>query len=173
MADSVGPTDPPVLSARLLHHAAEPMDFDPSRTYQQRTRSFHKPIGLWVSVEGPDDWQHWCEGEGFASDRFEVTHQVTLAPGHNVLWIWDYPQFDDFHRKYQVATDEEYMTGRYIDWELVAEHYDGLIIAPYHWRRRMGNFDDPDAPDARWYYGWDCASGCIWNLAAIESVTVL
>jgi hypothetical protein len=23
-----------------------------------------------------------------------------------------------------------------------------------------------------WYYGWDCASGCIWDTSVIERVTL-
>ena len=23
-----------------------------------------------------------------------------------------------------------------------------------------------------WYHGWDCASGCIWDLKAIDSINV-
>ena len=53
---------------------------------------------------------------------------------------------------------------RYIDWPAVATDYPGLIIAPYQWSCRMSEF-------TRWYYGWDCASGCIWNADAIARVT--
>ncbi|QBI98814.1 hypothetical protein SEA_BOBBY_184 [Mycobacterium phage Bobby] len=49
----------------------------------------------------------------------------------------------------------------WIDWGKVAADYGGIIIAPYQWSRRM---------DPHWYYTWDCASGCIWNLEAIESL---
>ena len=41
---------------------------------------------------------------------------------------------------------------------------DGIIIAPYQWYCRM---------TVDWYYTWDCASGCIWNLDAIESVNAV
>jgi hypothetical protein len=27
-------------------------------------------------------------------------------------------------------------------------------------------------PAAAWYYGWDCASGCVWNLEVIADVVV-
>ena len=47
----------------------------------------------------------------------------------------------------------------FIDWPKVAERYDGIIIAPYQWSRRL------DGP--MWYYGWDCASGCVWRARAV------
>ena len=42
-----------------------------------------------------------------------------------------------------------------IDWKKVASKYDGIEIVPYQPKARM---------NLLWYYGWDIASGCIWNL---------
>lgn len=50
----------------------------------------------------------------------------------------------------------------WIDWVKVKPLYDGIIITPYQWRCRLD-------PDIFWYYSWDCASGCIWNLETIET----
>jgi hypothetical protein len=49
----------------------------------------------------------------------------------------------------------------YIDWLRVAQKSAGIIIAPYIWERRL---------HLPWYYGWDCASGCVWDAAAVLSV---
>lgn len=51
----------------------------------------------------------------------------------------------------------------HINWPMVADRYQGIVIAPYLWSRRMDG--------GLWYYGWDCASGCIWDAAAVASVT--
>ena len=50
---------------------------------------------------------------------------------------------------------------------VAAEGWAGIEIAPYIWARRL------DGP-ARWYYGWDAASGCIWDptAAAVELTEV-
>jgi hypothetical protein len=53
----------------------------------------------------------------------------------------------------------------YIDWSKVAAKHQGIIIAPYCYARRL-------TYHTAWYYGWDCASGCIWDLKAIQSVEV-
>ena len=42
-----------------------------------------------------------------------------------------------------------------IDWEAALADWDGELIAPYMWSRRL---------EYMWYYGWDCASGGTWNL---------
>jgi hypothetical protein len=50
-----------------------------------------------------------------------------------------------------------------IDWPKVAEHYAGIEICPYLSNKRN---DD----DFFWYYGWDVASGCIWDQKGIEEL---
>lgn len=41
-----------------------------------------------------------------------------------------------------------------MDWPAVQKRYAGLVVAPYlHERRHV-----------RWYYGWDVASGVLWDL---------
>jgi hypothetical protein len=85
--------------------------------------------------------------------------EVTLSPDANVLHIGSTEQFDKFNRKYR--SDD--MFGSII-WPDVAKQYDGIIIAPYLWSRRLDS-------SSRWYYGWDAASGCIWKARAIASIT--
>ena len=48
-----------------------------------------------------------------------------------------------------------------IDWHAVAQAYAGIEIAPYCWSLRFEY-------EFLWYYGWDCASGCVWELSAVR-----
>jgi hypothetical protein len=146
----------------LRHYAGAPLELDRERVYPQDGGDL-KPRGFWVSVLGPDDWPSWCRSEDWGLGRLTVEHEVTLAAEANVRLITSHDEFDAFHDEFAIGL----VPGsplRYIDWERVTSLYDGIIIAPYLWNRRLG--------DAAWYYGWDCASGCIWNLSAIESITV-
>lgn len=153
----------------LMHYTAEPLVFDRTRQYEQREPyTYCKPEGFWVSVPGEDDWPSWCNGEEFCLDSLAFAHRVTLNPDANILRIEDGEGLVRFHVKHRVETDYErrnsdlYKRKHWpINWPDVAKRYDGLIIAPYQGWLRF---------DALWYYGWDCASGCIWNLDAIESV---
>ena len=54
---------------------------------------------------------------------------------------------------------------RCINWRAVAGDYAGLIITPYQWSRRLEPYS--------WYYGWDCASGCIWDPSAITDIKLI
>lgn len=123
-----------------------------------------KPCGLWVSVKGEDDWKSWCESEGFRAESLVAETRITLAVNHNVLHLGGPFEIDAFTKEYE--GEPQYAGDRSIDWDRVASRYDGIVIAPYCWQRRM-------TPHTFWYYGWDCASGCIWNPAAIASLESL
>ena len=143
---------------RLVHHSAAPFVLDRERKYVQEPRA--KPTGLWLSVVGQDDWASWCTGEEFRLDDLAQTTVVNLVPGANVKMLSTALDLDlltsEFHFR-MGAYDDSHS----IDWPSVAAQFDGIIIAPYVWPRRL---------DLMWYYGWDCASGVIWNLSAIADV---
>lgn len=152
-----------------MHYASEPVTLDRYREYVQgRPETFRKPRGFWVSVTGEDDWPSWCRNEDFEIGRLAVEHTVTLAPSAKILRLHSAAGMREFHDRFAVEGDFERrhpaLAGHDrwpIDWRAVAEEYDGVIIAPYQWSQRLG---------LSWYYGWDVASGCIWNLTAIASV---
>lgn len=125
-----------------------------------------KPRGLWVSVDGDDDWPTWCREEMPGRIADTNRFRVTLADDANVLHLTGAHQLDEFTRRYPEKNypGNDHFASQWISWPHVAEHYQGIIIAPYCWPARL---------NLLWYYGWDCASGCIWDAAAIESVTPL
>jgi hypothetical protein len=147
---------------RLIHHSAEPFVFDPNHVYDKHeiAAAVGKPRGLWVSDEtGDDGWRSWCESEEFNLAGLDHETEFVLAPGHNVLVIESPEALSAFDQEYNVGLhDRSPFTILGIDWNRVAEDYDGIIITPYQWEHRFG---------LMWYYGWDCASGCIWNLHAL------
>lgn len=118
-----------------------------------------KPKGLWVSDEDAFGWREWCTDESFGEDRLSVAHEITLAPDADILRIHDAWGIDDLTSRF--ASGRE--TGGYaLDWSAVADLHQGILITPYIGIRRL-------SMHCGWYYGWDCASGCIWDSAAIES----
>jgi hypothetical protein len=143
---------------KLLHYSAAPFQFDPSRVYQGRSERDHKPMGLWLSVEGDYDWPAWCEGESFNLESLKYVSEVTLKPDATVLLLDTVDRLDAFTHRFGVPDVHEL---RSIAWNEVKERYDGIIIAPYHGARRLS---------LMWYYTWDCASAVIWNLSAIAEV---
>jgi len=147
-----------------LHHYS-PERFELARDFRyQRPTLDHKPAGLWVTVPGEDDWPSWCEAESFGLGRLEHEYQVTLSEGANILILSSPSDIAQFDREYGAALHPQVESYRGIHWEAVEARYDGILIAPYQWSCRR---------DFSWYSGWDVASGCIWNLAVVASVSLV
>ena len=135
----------------LYHYSSTLVTFE--RRYYEQNAHF-KPNGFWLSVG--DDWKRWCEENNFSLANLAYRHRVVLCPGANILRLSGPREIDRFTKEY----DRGLMR---IDWPLVARRYAGIIIAPYCWSRRC-HFG------TRWYYAWDCASGCIWDPSAVDSL---
>lgn len=156
----------------LLHHSIQPTVLDRSRSYDQDKFRGFKPNGLWVSVtgDGEYDWESWCRDNEFGIG--ECVHRVTLRDDANIAWLHTAADIDTFHTNWSepgevwrggtAPLSDEYVRMQWeVNWQNVAEQFDGIIITPYQWSRRMGG--------PFWYYGWDCASGCVWQLDAVET----
>lgn len=154
------------MNERLSHWAAEPVAVAPCHYFQHRE---YKPNGLWFDVD--EDWQRWCDGENFDVEGRAVQHEVRILEPSRVLVLDSVPRLDRFTEKFGVppwyrkkpSRDDYDPRHCAIDWPAVAAEYGGIIIAPYQWERRL---------DLMWYYGWDCASGCVWDtsIIAVEAV---
>ena len=77
----------------------------------------------------------------------------------NVLQIKTHMELMQFSREYQGMMSQVYRKGESIDWNKVASKYDGIEINPYQFEARYQYL---------WYYGWDIASGCVWNLSGVK-----
>ena len=136
----------------LEHYSAKPLGH--LHEGQQSDRADFKPKGLWVSVPGDDDWPSWCRSNEFGD--LTLRTRFTLVPDANVLWLRTVDEIDTFHDEFASKSGPSYLHG-FIYWRAVADRYAGVIIAPYQWSRRL------HGEAHRWYYSWDCASGCIWR----------
>ena len=156
----------------LEHYSKKLTVFDRSRVYKQREDEWHKPRGFWVSVKGADDWPSWCEQENFYwPEGLRHRYEVTIREDANILMLGTVAELRAFHKEFKgeftADSSDEYgvemakLRASYIDWHKVASTYDGIIIAPYQWPLRTDS-------ELRWYYSWDVASGCIWNLDVID-----
>jgi len=125
---------------------------------EQRATAAPKPEGLWVSVDGARDWEDWCHAEEFRLLTLRHRFAVTLRDDANVLVL------DNLDKLMALGTlyAEDDARDR-IRWFAVALEWQGVIIAPYQWSVRLH-------PSYSWYYPWDCASCCIWDVDAIENV---
>lgn len=140
---------------KLVHYSAEPVPpLEPVRPSDQPHGP--KPFGLWLSVENDPEtsWRGWCEAEGFRLEHLVVATPFEITTGSRVLHLSSASDIDAFTSEYRVP--DRWSRSHAIDWPVVTGRYDGIVVAPYVWARRLDG-------DAGWYYGWDCASGCVWN----------
>lgn len=112
-----------------------------------------KPHGLWYGIGA--SWLDWC-GSEMPQWVGGYLYRVSLDPD-KLLRLTTTSELHDF--------TDEYGSSQYrglrdnidtIDWPAVAEKYSGIEIAPYQWSLRMEN-------KFFWYYGWDVASGVVWD----------
>lgn len=172
------PTEPPIT---WVHYSDRPDEIGMYTREQEWGKRpgeslFFKPKGLWITPENaPDNWEDWCIAEDFHQADLNFVHVVTLRKDANLLVINDEAGIDAFTDTYGMNILEalghagSFFRDRYKDgirWDNVATLYQGILIPNYIHSRRL-IFGDHNAA---WYYPWDCASGCIWNADAVESI---
>ena len=117
-----------------------------------------KPQGLWYGCG--DAWVEWVRSE-MPDWLEESSYLYEVKTDGKVLKISDDAGFEELEAGFGIQSP----FGRLIDWELIQkEGYGGIEICPYNWQRRMSS---------NWYYGWDVASGCIWDSSSIQDVVLL
>lgn len=154
-----------MTALRLLHYSRHPF-VGPVRSTIRLLGQAAKPIGLWVSVAGPMDWESWCRSEDFALQDLAVASEVILKPRAKIWHLRTAADIDIATATYSAPLYPGARPGLALDWRRIAERWDGMIIAPYQWSRRLDG-------SCSWYYGWDCASGCIWRPRAIADIRLL
>jgi len=150
------------MADELLHFSSKPLTHVRDVAQEARDGRSDKPNGLWLSVGTA--WPEWCLGESFACDRLSVITRVVLAEDARILWLASSGVLDEFTKCYSLDPARHaafYRDRDSIDWSRVADHYDGIVIAPYIYERRHS---------LPWYYGWDVASGCVWRGRAVASL---
>lgn len=114
-----------------------------------------KPHGLWYSVGA--EWWDWLQYEWpTAWGNWQHVHEIEVDESR-LLRIASGRDIEAFGARYAGRGRR----GDNIDWRKVEQAgYAGIEIAPYLHDYRMD-------PDFSWYYGWDVASGCIWDVSII------
>lgn len=162
------------------HWALDPVKLC-SKSYLQSGHP--KPNGLWFDVNG--SWKRWCEAAQFRLEALHYRHPVTILDTSRVLFLSNAKDIDTFTNEYghnlsshiqplQSSEDRATFARQYgsdlfgdilgqfsnfILWGEVAEKHSGIIIRPYS-RSRSQTY--------LWYYGLNCACGCIWDTSVVR-----
>ena len=139
---------------RIIMSKDDSINFNPAMIREQRVGP--KPSGLWYGIG--DSWIRWVRSE-MEDWEYDNVFKLNINES-NILKISNILELKLYDRIYGM----DYNGMRMMDWVEVAKDYDGIEIAPYI---NEGRFEYD------WYYGWDVASGCIWNKDAITSIDKL
>lgn len=150
---------------RRLHMTCEDLSLNTLKHIPQRAEYSLKPTGLWYGID--NSWIDWCISEQMSwicPNIYEV-----ILNEERLLKIDNIPDFEKFENEYGDVPpwENHYWSAIFenrkerINYEAVIQKYGGLEISPYQYRKRMKSF---------WYYGWDCASGIIWDHTMVKDL---
>jgi hypothetical protein len=120
-----------------------------------------KPVGLWYGLG--DSWAEWVKYEmPTRAQGYLYKLHVDMS---KILVIRSVEELMDFTKEFGASIDTQNplwaLRNDMIDWPSVASQWNGIEIAPYQYTCRLSS-------ETGWYYGWDVASGCIWNPYSVE-----
>lgn len=141
----------------LIHFSNRPFIME-EKSYEQKIAI--KPNGLWLSDESQkDSWFNWCQQEQFNLKNLKHRTEFDVDTKH-IFLIENEKELKAFNDIYAAPIDPT-STFLWPKWDKLSQNYKGIIISPYQFKFRFDlNF--------LWYYGWDCASGCIWDLSCLK-----
>jgi len=139
-------------SMYLIHWSKEPIE---QVVPNSQTEHSYKPNGLWISDEKDYGWKQWCEDNNYPCGT--IAYSINFIPNHKILILRNLNDLKEFTYTYGYS----YYGSSRIDWVAVAKKYHGILITPY----QSVNYS---CEEYQWYYGWDCASGCVWNPVSIQ-----
>jgi len=120
---------------------------------------FQKPAGMWYGCG--DSWIDWLEREmPHWLEASNYLYEIELGEG--ILKISTDEEFTQFEKEF--LNIKTMFGGHAVNWPEVAKKYNGIEICPYNYNRRF---------KSNWYYGWDVASGCIWNKKGVTIINLL
>lgn len=146
-------------------HLTKIKDFTLQDNVYTNSSSSDKPKGLWYQIN--NSWEDWCKYNmpQWLGESNRGAYKVNLEIDKtNVLVINTLEKFDSFRDIYcSKHPYRPFDVESFINWERVAQQYDGIEITHYLYERRLYK-------NCEWYYGWDIASGCIWNTNIVKVV---
>lgn len=146
----------------LTHYSKDKFILDPERKYEQFNGEADslinplKPRGLWLSDDSDYGWAEWCQSEEFELNKLKMKTKFLVNPEKLIILRSheDVKNFDLEYRFNPFCFRALYL----INWNRVKDKYSGVLVTPYCYKARW---------DFTWYYGWDCASACVWDLSIL------
>ena len=144
---------------KRVHFSSKPIKLIRSEKQLNKGGFFGKPNGFWYSIEGNGDgWSDWTAAEDFTDTNTQIAYELEVDLSKCIV-ISNKAELKTFTEKYKLIRPSYHA----IDWKKVARDYSGIEINPYIPTYELDS-------QFVWYYGWDCASGCVWDSRIIEII---
>lgn len=129
-----------------------------------------KPEGFWFSPQDGTDvsWYDYAVENDALCNRLNYKYHVLVDLSANLLILDTVAKMYAFKKKYLVYEKDPGLRNLAVLWNKVALDYQGILISPYHYVLERTWIHDRFL----WYCFWSCASGCIWDISAIQSITL-
>lgn len=154
----------------LIHFTWEPLSVDDLEPADQsEDTGMGKPAGIWFSVG--EAWLDFGgESRMFAKVGYDRAYRLTLADDADLVHLSSKGDIFRFTDDFRLDLLEEYerLPGGAnitydLDWHAVADLWSGIVVVPYISTARLD-------PSVNWYYSWDIASACIWDVSVIGAL---
>jgi hypothetical protein len=151
----------------FYHYSDKKFELDKNRTYSNNgvDRLVYKPKGLWLSDDDGDkvdNWGKWCEANEFRVGELNCRTAIPVDLKDGVLVLDTVDKIKKFMFEYNYNPNgDKVMDYQKIDWKTLCSKYKGIVISPYQWSLRINYL---------WYYGWDVACACIWDLSCVKEL---
>jgi hypothetical protein len=149
-------TDPELQKLELVHFSKKKLAN--IKLESRPVGSDIKPVGLWLSVENETmGWSEWLLNNqpAWFETRYTHANPIKFTEDAKIIWLKTSNHIDIFSEVLKKELHPLLNTILCLHWNLLDA--DAILISPYQWERRLGGIH------RIWYYGWDCASGCVFN----------
>ena len=141
----------------FLHYSSHLLTKIEDREYLKKQDEDVKPYGFWFTPEIENNWKDWCKSENFSLESLNYKYQLEIDLT-NILKLETFEQILEFSKRFK--------NRHTLDWKKVSSLYSGILITPYIWKAR-------NTFETNWYYTWDCASGCVWDISVIKDFSLI
>lgn len=134
-----------------------------NKIYKNNKEYFYKPLGLWYSLN--TEWQDWCIYNNYEINKLKNIFELEIDD-LNILKIKNAKEFI----KYNIISFIGAENYKYYIFNKTILNYDGFEIINYKeiYLNNSNNFYKFKLHI--FISGFDCSSGCIWNLNCIKNI---
>lgn len=164
------------------------------RIFDKRLESHMKPSGFWYSLKWywlanlaedyhydqidysiDDNRMYYISDKSFLYDIQIDDETFTYIGGKKgldkIIQIRNQKDIVNFYEEYRYTPKDD-DTFEIIDWKKVYMDYGGIELAVTHLEELFGKDIEKyiEGQKVGWWFGWDVASGCIWNGEVIKKI---